>query len=75
MNARKQRKNLLLSRPAVIRGERAARELNLSLSGLIEKHLLSLPDPVEGEDYWPETFLPVERRGEKRFNYLRRKHA
>jgi hypothetical protein len=75
MKTDKQRKNLLLSRSAVSRGERAARELNLSLSGLIEKHLLSLPGRGEEEDYWPETLRPVARRGEKRFDYLRDKHA
>jgi hypothetical protein len=36
----KMRKNLLLDERAVARGEQAARERNLSLSALVERHLL-----------------------------------
>ena len=75
MRSRKQRKNLLLDAHAIDRGERAARERNLSLSGLVEKHLLSLPSLSEGEDYWPETLQPVARLGDRRYDHLRRKHA
>jgi hypothetical protein len=75
MKTEKQRKNLLLTRQAVARGERAARELNLSLSGLVEKHLLGLPDSAESGDYWPELIRPADQSGEHRFEHLRRKHA
>ncbi len=72
----KRRKNLLLDERAVARGERAARERHLSLSALVEKHLLSIPSVGEEEEFWPgPPGKPVLRRGEPRYEYLRRKHA
>ena len=72
----KMRKNLLLEQRAVARGERAARERNLSLSALVEKHLLSIPSLADEEEFWSgPPGKPLLRRGDPRFEHLRRKHA
>jgi hypothetical protein len=66
----------LLDERAVVRGERAARERNLSLSALVEKHLLSIPRVEEEEEFWPgPPGKPLARRGDPRYEHLRRKHA
>jgi hypothetical protein len=72
----KTRKNLLLDQRAVARGERAARERHMSLSALVERHLLSIPSLAEEAEFWPgPPGKPVSRRGDPRYEYLRRKHA
>jgi hypothetical protein len=72
----KVRKNLLLDERAVARGEKAARDRNLSLSGLIEEHLLSIPNPEEEEEFWPgPAGKPLKKAGAPRYEYLRRKHS
>lgn len=72
----KLRKNLLLDANAVARGERAAHERNLSLSALVEKHLLSIPTLAEETEFWPgPPGKPLKRPGDPRSEYLRRKHA
>lgn len=70
------RKNITLSRQAILRGERAAKKRGASLSALVEKHLLSLGDASEeSEHYWHEAGRPVPRPGDARYEYLRKKHA
>jgi hypothetical protein len=72
----KVRKNLLLDAQAVARGERAARERRVSLSTLVEKHLLSIPRLAEDEEFWPgPPGKPLARQGDPRHDHLRRKHA
>ena len=72
----KRRKNLFLNQEAVARGERAARERNVSLSALVEKHLLSIPSLAQEEEFWPgPPGKPLRRRGDPRYEHLRRKHA
>ncbi len=70
------RKNLLLDERAVARGERAARERNLSLSALVERQLLSMPAAGEEGEFWPgPPGKPLSRPGDPRHEHLRRKHA
>jgi hypothetical protein len=72
----KVRKNITLSRQAILRGERTAKKRGSSLSALVERHLLSLGDDAdESEHYWPEAGRPVPRPGDARYEYLRKKHA
>jgi hypothetical protein len=72
----KTRKNLWLDAQAVARGERAARERNLSLSALVEKHLMSIPTLEEEGEFWPgPAGKPLARPSDARFEHLRRKHA
>ena len=73
----KLRKNLLLSREAVARGEELALETGRSLSGVVEAQLLNAPTAgAESEEYWPRPALkPLARRGDARAGYLKRKHG
>jgi len=73
----KQRKNLLLSREAVARGEQLAQEARSSLSAVVEAQLLNAPrSGPEPEDYWHGPALkPLARPGDARARYLRRKHG
>jgi hypothetical protein len=76
MRIMKIRKNITLSRKAILRGERAAKNRGASLSALVERHLLSLGnDADESEHYWPEIGRPISRPGDVRYEYLRKKHA
>ena len=72
----KERKNLYLSAKAVARGERLARSRQTSLSDLVEKQLLQIPEiPGTQEDFWPGPALrPVRRKNDPRAEYLSRKH-
>lgn len=69
------RKNITLSRQAVLLGERVAKKRGASLSALVERHLLSLGeyDVEEPEHYAPQR-KPVPRPGDARYEYLIRKH-
>jgi hypothetical protein len=70
------RKNITLSRQAILRGERAAKKRGASLSALVEKHLLSLADgdaSEESEHYCAQA-KPIPRPGDARYEYLVRKH-
>jgi hypothetical protein len=70
------RKNITLSREAILRGERTAKKRGSSLSALVERHLLSLEDDAdESEHYWHEAGRPIPRPGDARYEYLRKKHA
>jgi hypothetical protein len=69
------RKSITLSRQAILRGELAAKRRGISLSALVEEHLLSLSEDNESEHYWPKAGRPVPRRGDARYEYLRKKHA
>src|ERR1035437_8450390 len=58
----KARKNLYLSVEAVARGERLARAGQTSLSDLVEKQLLQIPEmPGSKEDFWngPAAVFPT----------------
>ncbi|HEV2331112.1 MAG TPA: hypothetical protein VGY56_20205 [Verrucomicrobiae bacterium] len=68
------RKNITLSRQAILRGELAAKRRGSSLSALVEKHLLSLPDNVDESEYYCAQGKPVPRPGDPRYEYLIRKH-
>lgn len=68
------RKNITLSRQAVLRGERAAKKRGASLSALVEKHLLSLGDALEESEHYCAQGKPVPRPGDARYEYLMRKH-
>jgi hypothetical protein len=72
----KRRKNLSLSPKAIALGEQIAAETGKSLSAVIEEQLLAIPSPDhQGGDYWPKPALePVERPGNPRTRYLKRKH-
>ena len=72
----KVRKNLYLSGEAVARGERLARTGQTSLSGLVEKQLLQIPEmPGTNEDFWNGPALkPLRRKNDPRADYLSRKH-
>jgi hypothetical protein len=69
------RKNLLLSAQAVRCGSRLAARRGTSLSEVVERELLSASTEQEEPDYWPRPTKPVRRAGDRRFDYLRRKHA
>ena len=72
----KARKNLYLSVEAVARGERLARTGQTSLSDLVEKQLLQIPEmPGTKEDFWNGPALkPLRRKHDPRAEYLSRKH-
>jgi len=72
----KRRKNLSLSPRAIARGEEIAAETGKSLSSVIEQQLLAIPTPgTRAEDYWSGPALrPIERPGDQRAAYLKRKH-
>jgi hypothetical protein len=75
MRIMKIRKNITLSRQAILSGERAAKKRGASLSALVERHLLSLGGEAdESEHYCPQR-KPVPRPGDARYEYLMRKHA
>jgi hypothetical protein len=73
----KTRKNLSLSPRAVARGERLAHSRHTSLSELVEKQLLQIPDPPgDQEEFWPGPALkPAKRRNDPRGDYLSKKHG
>ena len=73
----KRRKNLSLSSEAIARGEQIAAESGKSLSAVIEEQLMSIPiSGADGEDYWRGPALrPLPRPGDRRANYLKRKHG
>jgi hypothetical protein len=72
----KARMNLTLSPPAIARGTRAAAARDLSLSQLVEKHLLAIPELDEPEEFWEGPALkPVVPAGDERAEYLQRKHG
>ena len=69
------RTNLSLSPAALESGRRAARDRKTSLSGLVEKHLLAFRSE-EGEHFSPYHGKPAPHcPGDKRHEYLSRKHA
>ena len=69
-------KNLYLSVEAVARGERLAKGSQTSLSELVEKQLLQIPELAGGkEEFWPGPSLkPLRRKNDPRAQYLARKH-
>jgi len=73
----KARKNLYLSREAVARGERLARGSQTSLSELVEKQLLQIPEPpgTEEEFYTGPALRPLRRKNDPRSEYLTHKHG
>ena len=73
----KARKNLYLSVEAVARGERLAKGSQTSLSELVEKQLLQIPEmPGANEEFWPGPPLrPLRRKNDPRAAYLIRKHG
>ena len=75
MRIMKLRKNLTLDAKAVARGKHAAAQRKLSLSALIEKQLLSLPDSAEEDAYWPgPAGVMINRSGDPRTAYLKAKY-
>ena len=72
----KARKNLYLSVEAVARGERLARRSQTSLSDLVEKQLLQIPEvPGAEEEFWSGPALKsLPRKNDPRAEYLSRKH-
>ena len=75
MRIMKIRKNITLSRQAILRGERAAKQRGSSLSALVERHLLSLGNEADEAEYYCAQHKPVPRPGDARYEYLMRKHA
>jgi hypothetical protein len=73
----KARKNLYLSVQAVARGERLAKGSRTSLSELVEKQLLQIPEiPGANEEFWTGPALrPLRRKNDSRAAYLIRKHG
>ena len=73
----KLRTNLSLDARAVAAGKRAARlRGEKSLSALVEKHLLSLAAKPEDDDHFSTHHgKPIARPGDRRYEFLRRKHA
>ena len=72
----KLRTNLSLDARAVAAGKRAARlRGDKSLSALVEKHLLSLADKPDDDHFSPHHGKPIARPGDRRYEFLRRKHA
>jgi hypothetical protein len=74
----KVRKNISLSRQAVAAGEALAAEQGTNFSKVVEQSLSAAPRlrnaPVE--DFWDGPALkPVRRKGDRRHDYLQRKHA
>ena len=75
MRIMKIRKNITLSEKAIAVGEKLAALHGTSLSGLVEKQILSGGAELETEHYWHEAGRPIPRRGDARYEYLRKKHA
>jgi len=71
----KTRKNLLLSKKAVARGEKLAAARHTSLSTLIERQLLATTEGGEIQDYWNKPTPPIPRPGDARYEYLKKKHG
>ena len=73
----KARKNLYLSVEAVARGERLAKGSQTSLSEVVEKQLLQIPEvPGGNEEFWTGPALrPLRRKNDPRAVYLARKHG
>ena len=73
----KARKNLYLSVEAVARGERLAKGSRTSLSEVVERQLLQIPEvPGSNEEFWTGPALrPVRRKNDQRGDYLARKHG
>jgi hypothetical protein len=73
----KVRKNLYLSVEAVARGERLAKGSQTSLSELVDKQLLQIPEvPGRNEEFWTGPALrPLRRKNYLRADYLARKHG
>jgi len=73
----KARKNLYLSVEALARGEHLAKGSQTSLSELVEKQLLQIPEmPGANEDFWTGPALrPLRRKNNSRTAYLIRKHS
>ena len=73
----KARKNLYLSVKAVARGERLARGSGSSLSEVVEKQLLQIPElPGGPEEFWTGPALrPLRHKRDRRADYLTRKHG
>ena len=73
----KARKNLYLSVEAVARGERLAKGSQTSLSEVVEKQLLQIPEvPGGNEEFWTGPALrPLRRKHDPRADYLTRKHG
>lgn len=74
MRIMKIRKNITLSRQAILRGERTAKKRGASLSALVERHLLSLGDDTDESEHYCAQHRPVPRPGDPRYEYLIRKH-
>ena len=74
---RRARKNLCLSVEAGARGERLARGSQTSLSEVVEKQLLQIPEvPGGNEEFRTGLALrPVRRKNDPRADYLARKHG
>jgi hypothetical protein len=70
-------KNLYLSVEAVARGERLAKGNQTSLSELVEKQLLQIPEvPGGNEEFWTGPALRrLRRKHDPRGEYLARKHG
>jgi hypothetical protein len=77
IHSMKQRKDLLLSREAIARGEQLAQESRRSLSAVVEAQLLGAPCPgPQPEEHWPGPALkPLARPGDARARYISRKHG
>ena len=73
----KARKNLYLSVEAVARGERLAKGSQTSLSQVVEKQLLQIPEvPGTDGEFWAGPALrPLRRKHDRRAAYLARKHG
>ena len=73
----KARKNLYLSVEAVARGERLAKGSQTSLSEVVEKQLLQIPEVPGGkEEFWTGPALRrLRRKNDPRADYLARKHG
>jgi hypothetical protein len=69
------RKNITLSRQAIVSGERAARKRGASLSALVERHLLSLGNEEDEPEHYCPQLKPIPRPGDARYEYLQKKHA
>jgi hypothetical protein len=73
----KARRTLYLSVEAVVRNERLARRSHTSLSDLVEKQLMQIPEvPGAEEEFWAGPALkPLPKKHDPRSEYLSRKHS
>jgi hypothetical protein len=73
----KRRKSFLLSDEAIARGEQVAAQSGKSFSALIEERLLAIPATNGAhEEFWRGPALkPVQRPGDSRSDFLKRKHG